>query len=410
MIRQITEEIFQYTMCGNEFENQYQPIISVGRGGVIGMESLMRASYYGEAVSPEGMFAYARKENMLYELDRCCQMHAVRNYRKLDDSLLFINMEAASLDEYLKNLQELLSELDLSGIRRDSVVIEISERISEDDQFISAITDHCRKAGLLVALDDVGAEHSNLYRIIRVGPDIIKIDRSVISGVQENHLKQEVVRAVCTMGQRIGAIVIAEGAETQDEVLMCMTCGVDWFQGYYFDKAMRPEEIGKQSYLSKCRSLSGLYRQKENVRIENASREIRHMKDRFCMFRDAFRKTAPEKTADLMQSFAESCEDLECIYLLNEEGIQLSERVFQNRTQKLSGRNISFMRKGDCHISKEYYYMVVHEKSKIYVSSVYISPGTGNLCRTVSASCHLSEQVVVICIDFIQKGKNCYLK
>lgn len=403
MIRQVTKEIFHEIMSGNEFDSYYQPIVSVGRGRIIGVESLLRAAYHGEAVSPEEMFSLARQENQLYELDRGCQMHAVQNYKGQGENLLFINMDASLLETYLKNLEELLRKLDLFGIPRKIIVVEISEKISQDDQLLSTIAEECRKAGFLVALDDVGSEHSNLYRIIRVEPDIIKIDRSVISGVQENHVKQEVVRAICEMGQRIGAITIAEGTETQDEVLMCMTCGVDWFQGFYFDKAMRPDLIGKQTYLLKCRELSMLYRQRENKKMQSASREISQMKATFRAFRTRFIKADQNEMACIMQSFAVSCESIECIYILDEEGMQLSETIFHPKVLERSRKIVSAMKKGDCHISKEYY-MVVRNRNKIYVSSAYISQNTGNLCRTVSASCQINSQVMIICIEFMQKN------
>ena len=98
MILQVTDEIFQYVMEQNEFEVYYQPIISMGKGRITGMEALLRASYLGEPISPEGLFSYAKKVNKSFELDFLCHMRALQGYEKENDALLFLNLETSLLN------------------------------------------------------------------------------------------------------------------------------------------------------------------------------------------------------------------------------------------------------------------------------------------------------------------------
>ena len=83
----------------NEFEVYYQPIISMGKGRITGMEALLRASYLGEPISPEGLFSYVNKVNKSFELDFLCHMRALQGYEKENDALLFLNLETSLLKE-----------------------------------------------------------------------------------------------------------------------------------------------------------------------------------------------------------------------------------------------------------------------------------------------------------------------
>jgi EAL domain-containing protein (putative c-di-GMP-specific phosphodiesterase class I) len=82
-----------------------------------------------------------------------------------------------------------------------------------------------RDAGYLVALDDIGKGHSNLDRIFLLKPDIIKVDRSIVTKIESNYHQQEVFKSMVQLARRIGALVVAEGVETRDEALHCVECG-----------------------------------------------------------------------------------------------------------------------------------------------------------------------------------------
>ncbi len=402
VIQQITNDIFRYIMKGNEFNVHFQPIVSVGKGKLIGMESLLRASFDGEGITPGAIFSYARKEKRLYELDIFCHSHAMKQYTgERRDALLFVNVEASLLQDYLRNRDQILEKLDRLGIARKSIVIEISERIAEDEEYLSVISQECKKAGFLVAIDDVGTKNSNLCRILKVMPDIIKLDRSVINNIHKDYMKQEAVRGICEVCQRIGAIPIAEGTELEEEVVTCMLCGIDWFQGFYFDKAMSPELIRGQSYSNKCRNLAEEYRQRVNLIHKQNTVLIDRQKNVFHkLLRLAEQKNSRDEEG-LLSEMVQSDPSIECIYILNEDGIQISDTVFRDSVDIRNQITFSSMKKGDYHITKQYYYLVVNKKKKIYVSQPYISQLTGKLCRTISTFC---KGEYVLCVDFFQNS------
>lgn len=391
-------------MRDNEFKVHYQPIVSVGRGKVIGMESLLRASYHGEAISPEAIFSFARNEQCLYALDTSCQKHAIKEYVMEDrDALLFINLEAALLRDYLQNLDRILDEIDAIGIARESVVIEINEHAVEDDEHLVIISEECKKAGFLVAMDDVGNKNSNLYRMLKVEPDIIKIDRSIISDIHQNQIKQEEVRGLCQISRRIGAIAIAEGTESREEILACMLCGVDWFQGFYFDKAMPPQMINEKSYVDECRLLAKEYQQRVDDLHQKHLAEKEKKKRIFYRSFQLFKFYKKMSTVQRLEKIISMDKSIECAYVLDRNGTQITDTVFSSFAQSRNDIMFTALKKGDSHNTKPYYNRIMKGHKKAYISQPYVSQATGNLCQTISA---LYLGKYVFCIDFFQRAVN----
>lgn len=404
MLQHVTKDIFQYVMKDNEFKVYYQPIVSVGRGKIIGMESLLRASYHGEAISPEALFSFARNEKCLYALDTSCQKHAIKEYVAEErKALLFVNLEASLLQDYLQNLDHILTQIDSIGIARESVVIEINEHAAQDDEHLVGISQECKKAGFLVAMDDVGNKNSNLYRMLKVEPDIIKIDRSIISNIHENQIKQEEVRGLCQISRRIGAIAIAEGTETREEIVTCMLCGVDWFQGYFFDKPMPPQMINEQSYEDECRLLALEYKQRVDALRRKHMAEKEKKKKIFHKSFRLFRINKTQKPSQRLQKMVSLDNSIECAYILNKDGIQITDTVFSSFAKSRNHIMFTAMKKGDSHNTKAYYNRIIKGNNKAFISQPYVSQATGNLCRTISA---LYLGKYVICMDFFQKCLN----
>ena len=253
MIHQISKDIYLHVLQSQETRVFFQPIVSISKCCSIGHESLLRASYKEESISPELLFSYSAKIDEVARLDSLCQNLALSDYHKSgQDTLLFINMETSLLEYYLDHADEIVLQIDTLQIERNKIVIEINEKRATNDALLLELVNLYRHYGLVIALDDVGAGYSNLNRIVLARPDIIKIDRSVICEVQFNFYKQEVIKAISDLGQKIGSITIAEGVETEQEVVTCVECGVDWFQGYFFSPAIPSDAVNTLSFKEQC--------------------------------------------------------------------------------------------------------------------------------------------------------------
>ena len=194
MIHQISKDIYLHVLQSQETRVFFQPIVSISKCCSIGHESLLRASYKEESISPELLFSYSAKIDEVARLDSLCQNLALSDYHKSgQDTLLFINMETSLLEYYLDHADEIVLQIDTLQIERNKIVIEINEKRATNDALLLELVNLYRHYGFVIALDDVGAGYSNLNRIVLARPDIIKIDRSVICEVQFNFYKQEII-------------------------------------------------------------------------------------------------------------------------------------------------------------------------------------------------------------------------
>ena len=124
----------------------------------------------------------------------------------------------------------------------DLLVLDIAENDSVDNYHLFVeVIDHLRSLGVRIALDDAGAADVSLQHLLGVRPDIVKIDTTVIHGIDEDELLQAVACAYASLAKRAGAMSLAEGIETEAELAMLLTLGVETGQGYLLG---RPAFLG----------------------------------------------------------------------------------------------------------------------------------------------------------------------
>lgn len=212
----------------------FQPIVHLRRGSVIGHEALSRGPSDSPLHSPMALFEVAHNNNALSRLDLLCRHCAIRRYAELaSEALLFINVSPVTLlsEEHPKGMTR--QWLKDSGLRPEQVVIELSEQHQVDDpQTLFNAVQHYRSLGFLIAIDDLGAGFSGLKLWSELQPDIIKIDRYFISQIHMDPVKKEFVRSIVSLAQTTGSKIVAEGIETDEELLQVQELGIDYGQGY----------------------------------------------------------------------------------------------------------------------------------------------------------------------------------
>jgi EAL domain-containing protein (putative c-di-GMP-specific phosphodiesterase class I)/GGDEF domain-containing protein len=235
-------EALRAILAGGRLTTLYQPIVDLEQVSIMGYEALSRGPENTGLSVPEVLFAVSGRIRLSLELDALCLCQAVRNARGFDPTKkLFLN----SLSERLEN-QELarggLSEaMEESGIEPRNLVLEISERTGiVDFESFGRDLQSIRKQGILIAIDDVGTGYSSLQAISEVQPDFIKVDISLVKNIHQSLIKQELVRSLLRVAARIGAQVIAEGIESEEECRSLRSCGVRYGQGYFFARPAPP--------------------------------------------------------------------------------------------------------------------------------------------------------------------------
>jgi EAL domain-containing protein (putative c-di-GMP-specific phosphodiesterase class I) len=212
-----------------------QPIVQLATGTQVGAEALSRfPAEWGMA--PDVVFEQAHSVGLGHELE----VQALRGAAALlDRNPGYVAMNVSPATLLTDGCARLLRELPL-----ERVVLELSEHDPvEDYDALAAALAPFRAAGLRLAIDDVGAGFSSLRHIVVTGPDVIKIDRSIVSGLDVDPVLSTLVGSLVEFARGMRARVVAEGVETAAEADVLRRLGVDHGQGWHFGRPAVPEPV-----------------------------------------------------------------------------------------------------------------------------------------------------------------------
>lgn len=228
---------------GERISIVYQPVAETLTGRIAGAEALSRFSC--GPPRPDVWFAEARSVGLGVELELAAVRAALAGLDGLPaHSYLAVNV---SPEVYLHpSLRGLLAASDPSRI-----VLEITEHDAIDDyEALIETARNYRDLGCRLAVDDVGAGFASLTHVLSIRPDLVKLDLSLTRGIDQDHARCAIVRAIVEVAERIGATVVAEGVETRDELDTVAALGVTHAQGYLL---ARPEPLPLPSTVVEAR-------------------------------------------------------------------------------------------------------------------------------------------------------------
>jgi len=393
----------------------FQPIVSVIKKSLIGLEGLSRGitGNPGELISPDILFQYALENDLTIELDRLCREKSLNAFKEINTSeqnlLLFLNMDASILDKVVGS-KYLLNETLKRNLQVGDIVIEINETRVNDLRCLKNFIDNYREYGFLIALDDVGSGFSNLDRIPLTRPDIIKIDKGIVRGIDKQYFKQEVFKSLVGLSKKIGALVVAEGIETEEEAMLSMELGADLLQGFYFSPPVKAPLVRNIHCEDKIIHIASRF--KSYIQKKNREEKLKQTKYDL-LIKDVCLELAKVSIFEFnskLQELINRYRFIECLYIVDKSGTQISETICR---PNLKGHRSSIFQpaqKGENHSLKSYYYSLINIGLTKYVTSPYISMATGKLCITISAifkDCH--NQDLICCIDFDPESLNSFV-
>lgn len=228
-----------------------QPVVSLAEPMVVGYEALSRGPRGSALEMPEKLFHVGRASHLLYSLERVCRRKAflAKSRYLRQGEYLFLNVDPYVV--YHASFQaDITREVTAAlGIDPQEVVLELTERsvISDYFHFARALF-HYTNHGFRVAVDDVGAGYANLRLIAEVKPDFIKVDMSLVRGIDADQTKQALMETLMSLAKKVGARVVAEGVETAAELRTLLRLGVDCAQGYFIAcPAETPPEVSPEA-------------------------------------------------------------------------------------------------------------------------------------------------------------------
>ncbi|WP_206193272.1 EAL domain-containing protein [Aliarcobacter cryaerophilus] len=218
----------------------YQPIVN-RKKEVIKYESLMRIRDFdsnNEAIilTPDKFLGISFKTKQYLELSRIIISKSLDNLLKTQKNIT-INLSFKDIlnYEFIDYLDNVLEKLKFED--RNRLVFEIleSENLSDYD-FLEEFVLKYKKLGVKIAIDDFGSGYSNFIRIIRLKPDYLKIDGSLIKNIDKDNNSYEIVKSIIAFSKTLNIKTIAEYVHSEEIFNLLLELDVDEFQGYYFGK------------------------------------------------------------------------------------------------------------------------------------------------------------------------------
>ena len=229
----------------------YQPIFQLKPFKVIGLEVLTRPKTKGYLSDPCLLFKTAIHFGFYHDLELTCWRKALKKASPhIKKEKLFLNCNPYLIEgAKVARVERLFKD---AKIEAENAVLEITERsaISEYKIFYRRLKEY-RKCGFKFAVDDVGGGYASLESIIETKPEVVKIDRHIIAGVESDPYKKSIVKFIVSFCQENNIFSVAEGVETKEQFEAVKKLGVTAVQGYYL---YRPTPKINIDRMNKCLS------------------------------------------------------------------------------------------------------------------------------------------------------------
>jgi hypothetical protein len=234
---------FVTALENGEFVPFYQPIIDIVSGKLIGAEVLVRwRKPDGSLVSPGGFIHIIEQNGLIGDLSRhlmrqACldlgQAYGARPHLRVSFNLTAEQFETEDV------VAEVRSIFSRSPMKLSQIVLELTERqepksFDKTRQVIASL----QVLGCKVALDDVGTGHSGLSSILKLGVDIIKIDKMFVDSMDDDRNSATIIGTLVDLGRKLGMDIVAEGVERFEQVVELRRRGIRAAQGFVFAPAL----------------------------------------------------------------------------------------------------------------------------------------------------------------------------
>jgi diguanylate cyclase (GGDEF)-like protein len=244
MLTLVRPDVFrlEQAILEHNLRTVFQPVVSLKTSSVIGFEGLTRGQEGTQFESPVSLFTAAEQHQLSSQLDRNCQRRATSLFAERNlPGKLFLNVLASSIVEGEITGIAVTTFLEQLNLKPEQIVLEITE--SQPITNFARIKQHLdtlRSIGFQIAIDDLGEAYASLKLWLELRPDYVKIDKAFVSNMHQDSYKLQFVRAIKQIGEFTNTMVIAEGIETEAELLTIRDLGIEHAQGYFLG---RPVEV-----------------------------------------------------------------------------------------------------------------------------------------------------------------------
>jgi diguanylate cyclase (GGDEF)-like protein/PAS domain S-box-containing protein len=229
----------------------YQPIVSLQTGRISGVEALVRWEHPTRGfLAPDAFIPLAEDTGLIVPLGKWVMREACQQLRAWQLRLparstltMSINLSVRQL-MHEQIIDDVRDAIDDAGLDPSTVTLEITETtLMHDTEVTRERLGQLRTIGVSLAVDDFGTGYSSLQYVQRFPIDVIKIDRSFVTGLGTNPGDGAVVQSMIELSQRLGVHTVAEGIDRPEQVTLLQSLGADLGQGYLFSKPVPASQI-----------------------------------------------------------------------------------------------------------------------------------------------------------------------
>ncbi|MBU2924746.1 EAL domain-containing protein [Colwellia sp. 1_MG-2023] len=245
MLRRLEiEEQMHGALERNEFEVHYQPKIDIKHNSLVGAEALLR--WHNPSlgnITPDEFIPIAEHTGLIVPIGSFVIKQALNFLHRWqiiqqNPYTMAINISPRQFrDTELLTFVE--NTLTTENVSAKSIEFEITEGVLMNGQsYIQEALIGLNKLGIKLSMDDFGTGYSSLSYLRRYPFDVLKIDRSFVKGITIDKADLDLVKAIISMAHSLGILVVAEGVETKEQVIILHELNCDYLQGYYYNKPM----------------------------------------------------------------------------------------------------------------------------------------------------------------------------
>jgi EAL domain-containing protein (putative c-di-GMP-specific phosphodiesterase class I) len=398
-----------YILEKNNAASFFEPVFSVHRRGILGLEALGRGIDPGNLnlIEPQDLFRDMGEEDFYLKLglDRLFRQKGLESFaafqREKPRLLLFLDIEPSVLEENIVGSGYLVQQIEEFRLEPRRVVVQIPLAGKWDPRQVEKFIQAQRRNHLLVCLKDIHAGPHRMRSILEFNPDLVKLDEGLVLGLARSAEKQSAVRKVVRLAHTLGIVVVAGSLENEEDALALLEIGVDLLQGSYFTKNHEKNLVLTLSRKARMAFLSARYRRRLN-RLAQRDRELRKRCEQVGEY--IFSCFEKEPLADLESkapTIFRQVPALECLYRLDPKGMQvgniaLSESHIPERKRFLFEPSLP----GSDHSWKEYYYSLIPGVDHA-LTEPYLSMNSGHFCVTAAKliANPMGEGFQILCAD-----------
>jgi EAL domain-containing protein (putative c-di-GMP-specific phosphodiesterase class I) len=372
------------TFKGLKLSSAFQPVFGLAHGRALGYEGLLRAiDPNGTPVPPPSVFKLAHTVEEVVLLDTLCRAIHARNFARMaKDQWLFLNVSPTVFADKFRELESFFSALATQcGLAANRVVVEVLESALYKD--IAQSMEFYREQGCLVAVDDFGAGHSNLERVWRLKPDIVKLDRSLIHHTAEDRISRMFLKRMVSTMHEAGSLVLVEGVETESEAVIAIDADVDLVQGYYFARPAPALDIAPEMP-NKFLLLYQQFQRITQLESKDYRAEVTPYRRSLEMAAKQMQQGKPFGTA-----------------VLDREGRQIGHSLLSKASESKMDPRFEPVTRVERSFwgHRHYFRRAVSRPGQVHLTRPYLSLPTAQQCVTVSTAFSLENVLYVLCGD-----------